>query len=140
MNRDRARGSELLALSADMPDEIALHLEVAQLFAEAGDDAHALEQFQRALRLDPGNRAAIARRRTGGVQARRLLRARVRTCGGCRRTRRGARHPRLSTSCSPKIRWRPASGRPSGGTDWSTMSATSASASRPASSSGEPQR
>ena len=29
--------AELLALTADMPDEVALHLEVAQLFADAGD-------------------------------------------------------------------------------------------------------
>ncbi len=52
--------SELLALSSDMPDETALHLEVAQLFVTANDDAHALEQFQRALVLAPDNRAAIA--------------------------------------------------------------------------------
>src|SRR5258707_1354890 len=42
-----------------MPDEIALHLEVAQLLADAGDQPHALEQFQRALRQDPSNRVAI---------------------------------------------------------------------------------
>ena len=51
--------AELLALGADMPDELPLHLEMAQLFADAGDQTHALEQFQRALRQDPGNRAAI---------------------------------------------------------------------------------
>ena len=52
--------SELLALTADMPDEIALHLQVAQLFADAGDETHAVEQFTLALRQDPGNRQAIA--------------------------------------------------------------------------------
>jgi Tfp pilus assembly protein PilF len=52
--------SELLALTADMPDEIALHLQVAQLFADAADETHALEHFARALRQDPENRAAIA--------------------------------------------------------------------------------
>jgi thioredoxin-like negative regulator of GroEL len=52
--------SELLALTADMPDEITLHLQVAQLFADAGDEAHALDQFTQALRRDPDNRAAIA--------------------------------------------------------------------------------
>src|SRR3954452_4437837 len=54
--------AELLALAADMPDELTLHLEMAQLFADAGDQPHALDQFQHALKQDPGNRAAI----TGG--------------------------------------------------------------------------
>jgi thioredoxin-like negative regulator of GroEL len=54
--------AELLALAADMPDELALHLEMAQLFADAGDQAHALDQFQHALTQDRGNRAAL----TGG--------------------------------------------------------------------------
>ena len=52
--------SELLALTADMPDEIALHLQAAQLFADAGDETHALEHFTLALRKDPGKREAIA--------------------------------------------------------------------------------
>lgn len=52
--------AELLALSADIPDQIALHLEIAQLFADAGDQPHALDQFQRALRQEPGNPTAIA--------------------------------------------------------------------------------
>ena len=34
--------------------------EVAQLFAKAGDSGHALDQFQRALRLAPENREALA--------------------------------------------------------------------------------
>ena len=52
--------AELLALAADMPDELGLHLEMGQLFADAGDQPHALEQFQRALQQDPDNRAALA--------------------------------------------------------------------------------
>jgi len=52
--------SELLALSTDLPDDAPLHLEVAQLFANAGDNGHALEQFQRALRLAPENGEALA--------------------------------------------------------------------------------
>jgi Flp pilus assembly protein TadD len=52
--------SELLALSSDMPDEVPLRSDVAQLFATANDDAHALDQFQRVLRLTPDDRAAIA--------------------------------------------------------------------------------
>lgn len=52
--------AELIALSTDMPDDLSLHLTVAQLFADAGDQAHALDQFQRAVRQDPGSRVAIA--------------------------------------------------------------------------------
>jgi tetratricopeptide (TPR) repeat protein len=52
--------SELLALSADMPDDPAPRLEVAQLFADAHDDSHALDQFQRALSRVPDNRIALS--------------------------------------------------------------------------------
>lgn len=52
--------SELLALSADMPDEASLRLTVAQLFAAAHDDGHALDQFQRALSHAPDDRTALA--------------------------------------------------------------------------------
>jgi tetratricopeptide (TPR) repeat protein len=52
--------SELLALSADLPDDISHHLKAAQLFSDAGDNRHALEQFQRALRLAPANAEALA--------------------------------------------------------------------------------
>jgi Flp pilus assembly protein TadD len=52
--------SELLAMSTDLPDDTPLRLEVAQLFAKAGDNAHALDQFQRALRLAPENSEALA--------------------------------------------------------------------------------
>jgi len=52
--------SELLALSTDLPDDAPLRLEAAQLFATAGDNGHALDQFQRALRLAPENGEALA--------------------------------------------------------------------------------
>ena len=52
--------SELLALSADLPDEVPLRLEVAQLFTQTGDNRHALDQFQRALSLTPENGDALA--------------------------------------------------------------------------------
>jgi tetratricopeptide (TPR) repeat protein len=55
---DRAL-AELLAVSTDLPDEPGARLEVAALFARAGDDDHALEQFQRTLRLDPENAVAL---------------------------------------------------------------------------------
>jgi tetratricopeptide (TPR) repeat protein len=51
---------ELLALSNDLPDDPNLHVEVGQLFAAAGDDRRALDQFQRALRLAPSSPAAHA--------------------------------------------------------------------------------
>jgi tetratricopeptide (TPR) repeat protein len=50
---------ELLAISTDLPDDAAAHLESAQLFADAGDDTHSLAQFQRTLRLAPDNRTAL---------------------------------------------------------------------------------
>lgn len=52
--------SELLALSTDLPDDVPLRLEVAHLFAQAGDNGHALEQFQRALHLAPESGEALA--------------------------------------------------------------------------------
>ena len=57
--RGRA-ASELLALSTDLPDDSALRPEVAELFARAGDDRRALEQFQRILRSAPQDGAALA--------------------------------------------------------------------------------
>jgi tetratricopeptide (TPR) repeat protein len=52
--------SELLALSTDLPDDAAAHVEAGQLFVAAGDNGHALDQFQQALRLAPDNAAALA--------------------------------------------------------------------------------
>jgi len=51
---------ELLAASADAPDDVAHHVELARLFAEAHDDTDALAQFQRALRLAPDDDVALA--------------------------------------------------------------------------------
>jgi tetratricopeptide (TPR) repeat protein len=56
---DRAL-SELLAIAADIPDDPATHVRVGQLFARAGDAAHALDQYQRALRQAPGDQTALA--------------------------------------------------------------------------------
>jgi Flp pilus assembly protein TadD len=52
--------SELLALTTDLPDDGPLRLEVAQLLTRAGDNGHALDQFQRALRLAPESGEALA--------------------------------------------------------------------------------
>jgi tetratricopeptide (TPR) repeat protein len=52
--------SELVALSADLPEDAAAHAEVGQLFASAGDSGRALDQFQRALRLAPASGPALA--------------------------------------------------------------------------------
>jgi Flp pilus assembly protein TadD len=52
--------SELVALSTDLPDDAAAHVEVGQLFSSAGDSGRALDQFQRALRLAPDSPAALA--------------------------------------------------------------------------------
>jgi tetratricopeptide (TPR) repeat protein len=52
--------SELLAVAADLPDDAATHVRVGQLFARAGDAQHALDQFQRALRIAPTDATALA--------------------------------------------------------------------------------
>jgi thioredoxin-like negative regulator of GroEL len=52
--------SELLAASADLPDDAPHHVELAQLFARAGDARNALVHFQRALRVAPDNSDASA--------------------------------------------------------------------------------
>jgi tetratricopeptide (TPR) repeat protein len=56
---DRAL-SELLAMAADLPDDAAVRVRVAQLFTRAGDSRQALDQYERALRLSPSNGAALA--------------------------------------------------------------------------------
>lgn len=52
--------SELLAMASDLPDDVPHHVQVAQLFARAGDAANALRQFEDALRLDADDSAALA--------------------------------------------------------------------------------
>jgi predicted Zn-dependent protease len=50
--------AELLALSAEMPDDHALHAEVGRLFEEAGDHQHAAEHFAHAAAHPPRRRTA----------------------------------------------------------------------------------
>jgi tetratricopeptide (TPR) repeat protein len=58
---DRARAlSELLVLSGNLPDDVAWHVEAADLFRSAGDPGRALNHFRRALRLDSTSRTALA--------------------------------------------------------------------------------
>ena len=52
--------SELLLLSSDIPDNAPAHDNVGQLFLESGDLPHALEQFTRAIRLNPKDADALA--------------------------------------------------------------------------------
>jgi len=52
--------SELLAAGADMPDDATHHIELAELFRQAGDERNALAHFQRVLRLEPQNEEALA--------------------------------------------------------------------------------
>jgi Flp pilus assembly protein TadD len=54
---------ELMALTSDVPggvDRADAHDQLGTLFAQAGDDAHALDQFQRALRDTPDDADALA--------------------------------------------------------------------------------
>jgi tetratricopeptide (TPR) repeat protein len=54
--RGRAE-AELLAAASDLPYTAQLHLQIAQLFAKAGDDIRALEHFQQALEAAPSDGA-----------------------------------------------------------------------------------
>jgi tetratricopeptide (TPR) repeat protein len=56
---DKAQ-SELMALATSLPPDPAAHLQTAQLFAQAHDNAGMLAQFQEVLRLDSENSAALA--------------------------------------------------------------------------------
>lgn len=61
MEHDAARAlPELLAAASELPDQPAAHVATGQLFAQAGDDNHALEQFQRALLLAPDDATVLA--------------------------------------------------------------------------------
>jgi Flp pilus assembly protein TadD len=51
--------SELLILSSDIPDTEEAHNQVGQMFAQAADSQHALEQFNRVLRLNGKNVEAL---------------------------------------------------------------------------------
>lgn len=52
--------SVLLATAAAIPPDPALHAQVGQLMLQAGQTQPALDEFQRALRLDPRNYEALA--------------------------------------------------------------------------------
>jgi tetratricopeptide (TPR) repeat protein len=51
--------SQLLVLGANLPDDVPLQMETAQLFMRAGDPRRALEHFRHVLRMDPENDAAL---------------------------------------------------------------------------------
>jgi tetratricopeptide (TPR) repeat protein len=51
--------SELMALATALPPDPDAHLQVAQLFAQAGDNQNALTQYQEVLHLEPANTAAL---------------------------------------------------------------------------------
>jgi tetratricopeptide (TPR) repeat protein len=52
--------AELVAVAADLPDDAVAHVRIGQLFSAGGDRPRALQQFERALRIDPDNGAALA--------------------------------------------------------------------------------
>ncbi|HXY52957.1 MAG TPA: tetratricopeptide repeat protein [Terriglobales bacterium] len=52
--------AELLSLAQTLPPDPELHLQVAALFARAGDQPHALAEFRQVLHLDRRNHAALA--------------------------------------------------------------------------------
>ena len=52
--------SELFALAASLPADPALHLQTAQLFAQAQDYRNALAQYEQVLKLDHDDTAAAA--------------------------------------------------------------------------------
>lgn len=59
-DRTAAALSELLVLSANLPDDPALQREVARRFAAAGDARHALDEFERALHAASDDGEALA--------------------------------------------------------------------------------
>jgi tetratricopeptide (TPR) repeat protein len=52
--------SELVALAASLPPDPALHLHAAELMNQARDYTDALAEYERVLRVDHGNAAALA--------------------------------------------------------------------------------
>jgi tetratricopeptide (TPR) repeat protein len=51
--------AELIALTPELPRRAAAHAEVGRLFLQTGDASRALEEFQRAVRLDPRDASAL---------------------------------------------------------------------------------
>jgi tetratricopeptide (TPR) repeat protein len=85
--------SELVAMKSDLPADAATHVRVGQLFARAGDTRQALEQYERALQVEPANKAALARAGMAAfalgdyVKARHYLRLAPDDAGDVARTR-----------------------------------------------------
>jgi tetratricopeptide (TPR) repeat protein len=52
--------SEMMALATSLPSDAAAHLQAAQLFERAQDNASALAQYEEVLHLNPGNPSALA--------------------------------------------------------------------------------
>lgn len=58
-NDPGAAESELLILSANLPEDSNIHARIAQLFLRVNDNARALDQFREALSRDPKNAPAL---------------------------------------------------------------------------------
>ena len=118
-----------MALSTDLPDDAAAHVEVGQLFATAGDSGHALDQFQRALRLAPRSGAALAGAGQAAFQLGDYLLARTYLRQRAGRARTSVKNTgNSSTWCCPTTRWPTASVRPRDADDWLTTSRMPSSA------------
>ena len=52
--------AELIALSTDLPEDAAIHVRVGDLFMQAGDYEHALQEYRQALRTDRQSSSAMA--------------------------------------------------------------------------------
>ena len=52
--------SQLIAVAAEQPEDPALLIQLGQMFLQAGDAAHALEEYRQAARVQPRNAAAFA--------------------------------------------------------------------------------
>jgi Tfp pilus assembly protein PilF len=51
--------SQLIILSDNLPEDSQLHTRVAELFTRVSDDQRALDQYRRAIQLDPNDAAAM---------------------------------------------------------------------------------
>lgn len=68
--------AELMTMSADLPDDASSRLEVARLFEQAGDHAHALDQFEQVLRIAPNDADALVGAGTSAFELGDFARAR----------------------------------------------------------------